>query len=217
MLGSCQEKRERPHVWLSCLDECLSRFLAPAHLESDLSPHSKPNEPALRLVKPDEGGTSLEGIYRRYCRYVAAVVLRLDGRDAEVDDLVQDVFVEAARGISSLRQPEAIKGWLATIAVRVVRRRLRMRRLRRFLGVDHASSGVDAVDPSASPLDRLLLRAVYQVLDDLSVEDRLAFSLHTIEGEKMESVAHLCGCSMATAKRRVARAQREIEERLGDV
>jgi len=195
----------------------LSRFFAVAHSEGTLSNPVRSSEAPLRLVESGEQGSSLDSVYRRYGRYVAAVVLRLDGRDAEIDDVVQDVFVEAARGIARVRQPEAIKGWLATITVRVVRRRLRMRRLRRFLGVDHGSSGVNAIAPSVSPLDRLLLRAVYQVLDDLPVDDRLAFSLHIIEGEKMDAVARLCGCSFATAKRRVARAQREIEKRLSDV
>ena len=88
----------------------------------------------LRLVRGDEPEASLDEIYRRYCRYVAAVILRLRGRPDDLDDLIQDVFVEAARGIERLRDPEAIKGWLATIAVRLVRRRLRMLRLKRFLG-----------------------------------------------------------------------------------
>jgi RNA polymerase sigma-70 factor (ECF subfamily) len=174
------------------------------------------NEVTLRLVENGEGRPSLDEIYRRYCRYVAAVILRLDGRCTEVDDLVQDVFVEAARGIQRLREPAAIKGWLATIAVRTVRRRLRLRRVWRFLGLDRDAGFAGLIDTAASPVDRLLLRAVYRVLDDLPVEDRLAFSLHTIEGEKLEAVAKLCGCSFATAKRRVARVQRLIEERLTD-
>jgi RNA polymerase sigma-70 factor (ECF subfamily) len=147
---------------------------------------------------------------------VAAVILRLDGRTFDVEDLVQDVFVEAARGIARLREPEAIKGWLATIAVRTVRRRLRRRRVWRFLGFDSDANLPGLTDPGASPVDRLLLRAVYRVLDDMPTEDRLAFSLHTIEGETMNTVAKLCGCSYATAKRRVSRAQRRIAERLSD-
>jgi len=170
----------------------------------------------LRLVSSGEQTSFLDDVYRRYCRYVAAVVLRLDGRQIEVDDIVQDVFVEAARGVARLRDPDAIKGWLATITVRIVRARLRTRRLRRFLGLDAHPDYAGLVDPSASPLDKLLLRAVYRVLDELPVDDRLAFTLHHIEGEKLEAVARLCGCSCATAKRRIARAQRALEERLGD-
>jgi RNA polymerase sigma-70 factor, ECF subfamily len=170
----------------------------------------------LRLVPLGEQTSFLDDVYRRYCRYVAAVVLRLDGRQTEVDDIVQEVFVEAARGVGRLRDAEAVKGWLATITVRVVRHRLRTRRMRRFLGLDAQADYAGLVDPSASPLDKLLVRAVYRVLDELPVDDRLAFSLHHIEGEKLDVVARLCRCSPATAKRRIARAQQAIEERMGD-
>ena len=170
----------------------------------------------LRLVGRREGGSFLDEIYRRYCRYVGAVVLRLGGRRAEVDDLVQDVFVEAARGIRELRAPEAVKGWLATIAVRLVRRRLRWRRLRRFLGMDEGADYSRLADAAASPVDKLLLHSVYKVLDELPVDDRMAFSLHLVEGETVERTADLCGCSLATVKRRIARAQQAIEARLPD-
>jgi RNA polymerase sigma-70 factor (ECF subfamily) len=181
---------------------------------------ARPPEVTLRLVGRGEGGSLLAEAYRRYCPYVAAVILRLGGGTAELDDLVQDVFVEAARGIKGLTQPEALKGWLATIAVRVVRRRLRFRRLRRFLslglGGSAALATAPAVDPAASPFDKLLLRAVYQVLEEIAVDDRLAFALHHIEGEKVDVVARLCRCSLATAKRRIARARAIIEARVGD-
>lgn len=175
------------------------------------------SEPVLRLVHNDEPKATLDAIYRRYCRYVAGVIVRLDGQAAEVDDLIQEVFVEAAAGMGRLRDPDAIKGWLATIAVRRVRRRLRRRRLWRYLGFENGTKQPGLIDPAASPLDRLLLRAVYRVLDNMPIEERLAFGLHVIEGETMEAVAKLCDCSFATAKRRVSRAQRRIEEELSDV
>ena len=170
----------------------------------------------LRLVGPDETGWSLDEVYRRYCRYVAAIVLRLGGRRGEVDDLVQDVFVEATRGLERLREPDAIKGWLATITVRVVRHRLVRRRARRLFGLDVQVDYGELVDPAASPEDRVFIASVYRTLDRLPVEDRLAFTLHNLEGEKLEEVARLCGCSPATAKRRIARAQRHIQERVSD-
>ena len=57
----------------------------------------------------------LESVYRAYSRYVAAIALRLLGSDDEVDDVVQEVFVVAMRGLRGLREPGAIRGWLATI------------------------------------------------------------------------------------------------------
>lgn len=171
---------------------------------------------ALRVVPRDEAAAPLAEIYRRYCPYVAAVVLRLVGRSEQVEDLVQDVFLEAARGLQRLRHPEAIKGWLATISVRIAGRHLRRRRLRRLLGLDLPADYSGLVDPGASPLDRVLLAAVYRILDDTPVADRLAFSLHHLEGEKLEVVGELLGCSPATTKRRIARVQARIKEAFGD-
>jgi len=177
-------------------------------------------ETAPRLVRAGENPGPLDEVYRRYGPYVAAVILRLTGRDADVEDLVQDVFVEAARAIESLREPEAIKGWLATIAVRTTRRTLRLRKLRGFVGLDAGADYARVMDGAAAPHtsgeDRLLLASVYQILDKLAVDDRLAFVLHHIEGEKLDTVARLCGCSCATAKRRIARVQGALEARLGD-
>jgi RNA polymerase sigma-70 factor (ECF subfamily) len=173
------------------------------------------DQTALRVVRLHERISPLEEVYRRYGRYVAAVIFRLEGRQAEVEDLVQEVFLEATRGIARLQQPEAIRGWLATIAVRVVRRHLRRRRLRAFLGRDSGADYTNSVDPSASPMDRLILNAVYRVLDEIPADDRIAFCMHVIEGETLDAVARVCGCSCATAKRRITRAQQVIEERMG--
>ena len=99
----------------------------------------------------------LDALYSEYSRYVAAIGLRLVGNDAEVDDLVQDVFLDAVRGIDKLREPEAIRGWLATLTVRTARRKLRRNRVRRWVtgGCDVDYSSI--VDTSASPEQRLLL------------------------------------------------------------
>ena len=160
----------------------------------------------------NEGPLTFEGTYRRYARYVAAVVLRLDPRVPDLEDVVQDVFLAAAGGIGRLRDPNATKGWLATVAVRLVRRRLRAKRMWRWLGLGEESRPpARLVDAGTNPLDRLLLAAVYQALDSVALADRMAFILHHIEGETLEDVAGICRCSLATAKRRIARAQRVVD------
>jgi RNA polymerase sigma-70 factor (ECF subfamily) len=170
----------------------------------------------LRLVPPEQATPPLDEVYRRYSPYVAAVVVRLTGRRAEIEDLVHDVFVEAARGLGQLREAGAVKGWLATVAVRLARRRLGRRRLMRLVGLAQAGDYGELLDPRASPHDRLLLARVYRLLDELPVDDRVAFCLHHLEGETLDEVARLTRCSCATAKRRIARAQARIREVFGD-
>ena len=164
----------------------------------------------LRLVPVDERTSFLDDVYRRYCRYVAAVVLRLDGRHAEVDDIVQEVFVEAARGVARLRDADAVKGWLATITVRVAMRRLRWRRVRGWLRVDGDHDYDDLPDPSLSGEERAAVAGIYRLLDRFPAAQRSAWLLHHGEGMSADRVAVLCGCSLATAKRWIANVSDKI-------
>jgi RNA polymerase sigma-70 factor (ECF subfamily) len=167
--------------------------------------------PALQLVeRRDElhRVPSIDEAFRQYSRYVGAVGLRILGRPSEVDDLVQEVFVEAARNWGTIREPGPIKAWLARITVRTARRRLKRRRLWETTAFFRSTDELEVpnLDHSATPEERALLVQLYRVLDSLPVEDRLAFCLRHLEGEPLEEVAALCRCSLATAKRRVSRA-----------
>lgn len=155
----------------------------------------------------------LGAVFRQYSGYVAAIAYRLLGRDSEIDDVVQEVFLVATRSLRKLREPAAIKGWLATVTVRIVRRKLRGRRVRAFLGFeiepDYAELVVNATQDQA-----VLITRAYRVLDQLPVDAKIAWMLRHAEGEPLESVAALCGCSLATAKRRIAAAQSALGKEL---
>jgi RNA polymerase sigma-70 factor (ECF subfamily) len=138
------------------------------------------------------------------------------GRRDEVEDVVHDTFLAAHRGLKTLRHPSEARTWLTTVALRIARRRLRLRKVRGWVGFDDVADDAQVADPSASAHDRALLAAVYRALDALSVEERLAWSLRYLQGERVEEVAALCGCSLATAKRRIASAQISLQEVLGD-
>jgi len=154
----------------------------------------------------------LDAVYRTHARYVAAVVGRILGRDHEVDDVVQEVFVDAMAGLGRLREPEALRGWLATIAVRRAARRLKRRRFWRFFGLDEGGVSESLIAPGAAADDRVLVRRVYAFLDEVPVEQRIAWTLRHLEGEPLDVVAARCGCSLATAKRRIAAVQDAMEK-----
>lgn len=182
---------------------------------------ARPLSEPLRLVASpsanDVAPASLESLFRSYSSYVAAIALRLLGRDDDVDDVVQDVFLSAWKGAANLRDPGAIKGWLATVTVRTARRRLKMRRVKMFLRLDDDPDYGNVVAPGASPEERALLSKIYTVLDGLPVEQRMAWTLRYVEREQLDDVARLCDVSLATAKRKITAAQQAITAALGDV
>lgn len=178
--------------------------------------------PALRLVGTAESGAEprserdaepsrFDDVFRRYSPYVARVALRLLGNDSEVDDLVQDVFLEAHRGLSTLREAGALGGWLARICVRRATRRLRRRRLLALLSLDTVAERELPFDFSASPEQRAEVARLYRRLDRLPVPERVAWVLRHVEGESLEDMVALCGCSKSTVQRRLRSAEARLE------
>lgn len=150
--------------------------------------------------------TDFDSLFRRYSPYVASIGLRLLGRDDEIDDLVQDVFLEAHRGLTSIREPGAVKGWLARICVRRAVRRLRRRRLRAFLSLDTLSADPNLIAPGASPEASAEVAQLYQRLARLPALDRVVWVLRHLEGEGLDEIAVLCACSKSTVQRRLRTA-----------
>lgn len=178
--------------------------------------------PTLQLVGRPEPGEArapptLEAAYREHAGYLASLALRVLGRDDEVDDVVHDVFLGAARTLNSVRDPGAVRAWLGTFTLRVARKKLRRRRLWSFLGLDVAPSYEDAlIAPGADAETKALLGQIYGMLDGLPASQRIAWALRHIEGEPLADVARLCQCSLATAKRWIASAQVVIDEACSD-
>jgi RNA polymerase sigma-70 factor, ECF subfamily len=178
------------------------------------------DEPALtaRTEAELQWGTSddipLDALYARYAPYVAAIAMRILGRESEVEDLVQDVFATAVRGLRRRRNHAEIKRWLATVAVRRSIRRLRLLALWSWIDLDEEPHWDKIADPDVGPDERRLVARVYRALDRLPIRDRVAWVLRHVEGESLQQVADLCGCSLATVKRRIARAQSRISASL---
>lgn len=181
-------------------------------------------KPHLRLAPPPladvdqvgQGGPiAFEVLFDRYSRYVAGLASRLLGSgDADLDDVVQDVFWLASRRLGQIRDLVQARGWLATVTTRVVRRRLVRRRFRSFFHSSQDSVNVPARGATAE--EHAVLSRLYEVLQGLPTDQRLAWSLRYLEGEPLDVVAAACECSLSTAKRRIAAAKSVIDEVFGD-
>ena len=149
-------------------------------------------------------------LFDRHASHAQRVLARVLGHDAELADLLHEVFARVLAQIESLEDPAALKWWLTTIAVFTarehIRRRMRGRWLRFFASEDLPDLPVAGADEEV----RESLRRTYAVLDRLGVDDRIAFSLRFIEGLDFAEVAAACGVSLNTIKRRLARAEKRF-------
>lgn len=164
------------------------------------------------LVERAQGGDqrAFSQLYRRHARYLAGVAFRLLGDSGELDDVVQETFVICLGSLKQLQQAQRLRPWLVTIAVRRVQRRLSARSRRRWLGSQLALVGAQSSDPQVSRE----VRELYGVLEALSPELRVPWALSRIEGGSLEEVAEWCDVSLATVKRRLARADDYVQRRM---
>jgi RNA polymerase sigma-70 factor, ECF subfamily len=158
---------------------------------------------------------AFETLYRRHAAFALNLAVRLQGNATDVEDIVHDAFLRAHSRLSDLRDPSAFRAWLGSIVVRLVRSRLRRGRLMRALGLVETGEPVDLdaiASPAAGPESRALLAQVYALLRTMNPNDRIAWTLRYVERHRLEAVAEMAGCSLATAKRRIARAQAFLTE-----
>ncbi len=155
-----------------------------------------------------------EALYRRYCGFAFNLAARIAGTTTDVEDVVHDAFMRAFDGLEKLRDPKAFKGWLGSIVVHAMRSRLRRGRWLRLFGLGRTGDPVDVAciaTDAASPRVRAELAQVYALLQTISPDDRIAWTLRFVEGHDLKAAAELSGCSLATIKRRIRRAQSYIE------
>jgi RNA polymerase sigma-70 factor (ECF subfamily) len=147
---------------------------------------------------------------------VARLVFRLAGPQVDLEDLIQEVFLQVHRSLKDFRGQSKFTTWLHRVTVNVVlmyRRAARSRPQLVYPQLDDAEA-----DPCLSPdedvarLERI--RAFQRVLDKLAEKKRTVFILHEIEGLSPGEIAHIVGAPVLTVRTRLFYARRELAEML---
>jgi RNA polymerase sigma-70 factor (ECF subfamily) len=156
-------------------------------------------------------------LFDRHAPAISRTLRRLMGPDveAEHEDLLHEVFVQALSSVGGLRDQSALRPWLQTIATRTAYRAIRSKQAKRWLRFWEPSSlpevAVDGVDPQLTEA----CRRTYAVLDRMPARERVPFVLRHVEKLELRAVANACDVSLATIKRRLTRAQERFARLAG--
>ena len=184
--------------------------------------HSVP-KPVRSLSQPMDGlvdrcrvrdETAWRELYDRHFEFVRRVAFQLGTPAAELDDVVQDVFVVAFRRLEQFEHGR-FSTWLYRICANIVSSRHRHRRVRRVL----AAWLPWTVQPAASEAPgRALERtktddAVQRVLEVMSPKKREVLVLFELEELPAREIAERVGCAEATVFTRLHHARIEFKQR----
>jgi RNA polymerase sigma-70 factor (ECF subfamily) len=161
-------------------------------------------------------------LYHRFRRQIAGNLYRVLGDHGDLDDLVQEVFVIAFRGLERFRGDARLSTWLYRICVNVSLGRIRTRKRKPppigglDLDAQRADVSVDASfgerpETPDRALERQRDRArVYAALETLAPKKRIVLYLHEIEGLDLKEIAYLVDSNPVTVRTRLFYARREF-------
>jgi len=158
-------------------------------------------------------------IFERYSRPVISFVYDLVGDRDLAEELTQETFVRAFRGLGTLRQETKLSTWIFGIARNVARESLRARvRANRHVDLDDKSV-LDLSDHNPVPVKQLLSKELNELIQfalaALDDDKRLVFTLKVFQQCSYEEIADITGFSIPKLKTDLHRARSEMRRRIG--
>jgi RNA polymerase sigma-70 factor, ECF subfamily len=149
-------------------------------------------------------------LWHRFAPMVLTLAERALGSRSDAEDLAQEVFCRACQHASSLRDPNSLRSFVYSIAIRVLKTSLRYRRLRSWLSFQQPETLADVSHWTLDVESRDLLKKFYALLDRLPARDRVVFVLRRVESMTIEEIAALMEISESTVKRSLNQASRRL-------
>ncbi len=153
-------------------------------------------------------------LYENHRANVARLVYRMLGAPSELEDVIQEVFVQVYRSLKDFRGQAKFGTWLHRITINVVLMHRRAARSRPVFAKAPPEEKVTAeaeVRPDEDAERRERVRAFGRLLDRLADKKRVVFVLHDLEGLAPSEIAKIVGAPVLTVRTRLFYARRELE------
>jgi RNA polymerase sigma factor (sigma-70 family) len=164
---------------------------------------------ALALCKGESWAT--DETWRRYAPMVLTLNKRCLGSSAEAEDVTQEVFYRVFRKAHTLRDPDCLRSFVYSFAVRVLKSELRRRKVRAWISFGPTEELEDLPGQTPDLVARDLLQRFHTLLDRLSPSDRLAFILRRVEAMTVAEIATHMDISSSSVKRYLIRATHKLQ------
>ncbi|MEZ4294524.1 MAG: RNA polymerase sigma factor [Polyangiaceae bacterium] len=152
-------------------------------------------------------------LFRRHRADVARLVYRMMGPSADLEDTVQEVFLQVHRSIGEFRGQAKFSTWLHRVTVNVVLMARRAARSRPVLtGETPTEYEPDAgLAPDEDAMRRRCVEAFRRLLDRLPEKKRTVFELHELAGLSPAEISERVSAPVLTVRTRLFYARRELE------
>ena len=172
-----------------------------------------------RVQRGDKQAYNL--LVQKYQSKVLSLISRFVKNQADAADVAQEAFIKAYRALPNFRGESAFYTWLYRIAVNTAKNYIVSQGRKapaNDVDADEAEyyDGSDALKEFASP-ERLMLsseikKVIFDTLETLPEELRMALTLRELEGMSYEDIANIMECPVGTVRSRIFRAREAIDK-----
>jgi RNA polymerase sigma-70 factor (ECF subfamily) len=166
----------------------------------------------------------------RYWDRIYAMVNQLLRNSQDAEEVTQDAFIRAHRGLVNFRGDSAFSTWLYQIATNLARNRYwywwRRKRDKSVsfdapMGTDNSSTLADLIPAEVETPDDItvtqeFVSRIAQGMERLSAKHREILTLRNIKNMSYEEIAAILNISVGTVKSRIARARESLRAKLGE-
>lgn len=158
---------------------------------------------------------AFDELVRRHQTRILSLTRALLAGSAEADDIAQEVFVRAWRGIRGFRGDGTFSAWLHRIAANLIcSQQRRFSRERRLFGMRVGEEASDAVEGLPSPADvetEVMLRVtIDRALARLPFDLRIAVVLRDLQGLDYKEIASALDIPIGTVESRIFRGRQRL-------
>ena len=170
-----------------------------------------------RLPRPTalpQADAAVEGVYAEHAEFVWRSLQHLGVRSADLEDLLQEVFLVVHRKLPEFDGRSRITTWLFGICLRVVTNQRRRAWFRFERPADTLPERAEERTPEDHLGEEQRSRAFERALGRLSLEQRAVFVLFELEGKSCQDIAELVGAPLGTVYSRLHHARRDLRKSL---
>jgi len=179
----------------------------------------------LELVRRAQAGqrVAFDLLVQKYQYRVAHLVSRYVRDSAEVEDVAQEAFIKAYRGLANFRNESAFYTWLYRIAVNTAKNyasasaRRATEQAADAYEAEQSEGARQLQDPATPERERAsdeIRQAITATLEGLPAELREALVLREMDGLTYDQIAAVMECPIGTVRSRIFRAREAIDRRI---
>ncbi|MEM7258973.1 MAG: RNA polymerase sigma factor RpoE [Pseudomonadota bacterium] len=181
-------------------------------------------EDDLALVRKVQAGNkaAFDLLVLKYQHKIANLISRFVHDHSEVQDVTQEAFIKAYRGLKNFRGESAFYTWLYRIAINTAKNHLASMSRRVTEGTDAqeaeqyatATTLHDMADPQREMMTDQIAEVVSVTIEQLPDELKTAITLRELKGMSYEEIATVMDCPIGTVRSRIFRARDAIDQKL---